>query len=121
MSRARTARRAATDVSADQIGGGLAGLQTFLSELGPPPEDVRSLLVIGCVRPRGPEFALTSRPALVAHLRLIGDDETAQALNAPVPAGAVRVVAVGSDGSYRTALAWWPSTAERINASGGCA
>ncbi|WP_437709393.1 hypothetical protein WMF45_33700 [Sorangium sp. So ce448] len=121
MSRACTAHRAAADGSADEIGRILAGLRAFLSELGPPPEDVRSLLVLGCVRPRGPEFALTSRSALVAHLRRQGDDGTAQALDAPVPAGAVRVVAVGSDGSYRTALAWWPSTAERINASGGCA
>jgi hypothetical protein len=121
MSRARTAHRAAADGSADEIGHILAGLRAFLSELGPPPEDVRSLLVIGRARPRGPEFALTSRSVLVAHLRREGDDETAQALDAPVRAGAVRVVAVGHDGTYSTAIAQWPELPRRINAICGAA
>jgi hypothetical protein len=80
---------------------------------------MRSLLVVGRSGPRGPEFTFTSRPALVALLRRGGEEDTAQALDAPVPPGGVRVLAVGPDGTFSTAVARWPELPQRLNAPGG--
>ncbi|WP_441289468.1 hypothetical protein ACSRUE_01510 [Sorangium sp. KYC3313] len=121
MSRGRAAERGAVEGVEGQIGRILASLRAFLAELGPPPEDVRSILVVGRAGPRGPEFTFASRPALVAHLRRAGEEETAQALDAPVPAGGVRVVAVAPDGTFSTAVARWPELSQPVNACGGMA
>ncbi|WP_437799542.1 hypothetical protein [Sorangium sp. So ce693] len=121
MSRGRAAQRGAAEGVEGQIGRVIAALRAFLTELGPPPEDVRSILVVGRAGPRGPEFTFASIPALVAHLRRAGEEETAQAIAAPVPAGGVRVLAVAPDGTFSTAVARWPELPRPISACGGMA
>ncbi|WP_437590468.1 hypothetical protein [Sorangium sp. So ce1000] len=113
----RRPRRDRADGGADPIKRVLASVRAFLAELGPVDGD--AALVLGREGADGRiQFAITSRPEFIAFLQQGGDEETARALEEPLPQGGVHVVAIAR-GKFGTAVLRRVDLPLQLNANGG--